>query len=103
MRAWGIKSSASFLIRFHVIRAFWLRRWSERRQRSVTRCRNLMSARLFVGTAIFKEAGYDLPQPFPLFGERLMPTPSHFLLDFLEPRLHAVATAFRFNAKRPRR
>ena len=23
-----------------------------------------------------------------------MPTPSHFLLDFLEPRPHAVATAF---------
>jgi hypothetical protein len=43
---------------------------------------------------IFKEAGYDLPQPFPLFGERLMPTPSHFLLDFLELRPHAVATGF---------
>ena len=43
---------------------------------------------------IFKEAGYDLLQPFPLFGERLMPTPSHFLLDFLEARPHAVATAF---------
>jgi hypothetical protein len=43
---------------------------------------------------LFKEAGYDLPQPFPLFGERLMPTPSHFLLDFLEARPHAVATAF---------
>jgi hypothetical protein len=25
MRAWGIKASASFLIRFQVIRSFWLR------------------------------------------------------------------------------
>ncbi len=43
---------------------------------------------------IFKEAGYDLPQPFPLFGDWLVPTPSHFLLDFLELRPHAVATGF---------
>jgi hypothetical protein len=43
---------------------------------------------------IFKEAGYDLPQPFPLFGEGLMPTSSHFLLDFLELRPNAVATGF---------
>ena len=43
---------------------------------------------------IFKEAGYDLPQPFPLFGDRLVPAPSHFLLDFLELRPHAVAAGF---------
>jgi hypothetical protein len=64
-------------------------------KRSVTWCRNLISARLFVGTAvIFKESGYDLPQSFPLIGDRLVPTPSHFLLDFLELRPHAVATGF---------
>ena len=43
---------------------------------------------------IFKEAGYDLSQPFPLFGDRLVPTSSHFLLDFLELRPHAVTTGF---------
>src|SRR5262245_10139028 len=32
-------------------RSFWLRRRSERRQRSVTRCLNVCSARLLVGTA----------------------------------------------------
>ena len=31
---------------------------------------------------IFKGAGYDLPQPFSLFGDWLMPAPSHFLFDF---------------------
>src|SRR5579863_2124916 len=43
---------------------------------------------------IFKEAGYDLPQPLSLFGDRLVPAPSHFLLDFLEFRSHAVAARF---------
>jgi hypothetical protein len=32
----GRKSSANFVIRAHVIRSFWLRRRSMRRQRSVT-------------------------------------------------------------------
>ena len=50
---------------------------------------------------IFKEAGYDLPQPFSLFGDRLMPTPSHFLLDFLELRSHAVATGFSLQREAP--
>jgi len=39
---------------------------------------------------ILKEAGYDLPQPFPLFRDWLVPPPSHFLLNFLELRSHAV-------------
>src|SRR5215472_22137 len=36
MIGFGRKSSANFVIRAHVIRAFWLRRRSVRRQRSVT-------------------------------------------------------------------
>ncbi len=43
---------------------------------------------------IFKEAGHDLPQPFPLFGDGLMPTLTHFPFDFLELRPHAVAAGF---------
>ena len=50
---------------------------------------------------VFKEAGYDLPQPSPLFGDRLMPTPSHVLLDFLELRPHAVAAGFSLQRKAP--
>src|SRR5499425_1329593 len=36
MIGFGRKSSANFVIRSHVIRSFWLRRRSVRRQRSVT-------------------------------------------------------------------
>ena len=38
-----------------------------------------------------EEAANDLPQPFPLFGDRLMHAPSQLLLDLLELRPHAVA------------
>src|SRR5262249_23039633 len=51
MIGFGRKSSANFVIRAHVIRAFWLRRRSVRRQRSVTWCPNTASARPLVGTA----------------------------------------------------
>jgi hypothetical protein len=34
---------------------------------------------------------HDLPQPFPLFGDRLMPAPLQLLLHFPELRPHAVA------------
>ena len=50
---------------------------------------------------IFKEAGPDLPQPFSLFGNRLVPAPSHFLLDFLELRSHAVAAGFALQREAP--
>src|SRR6516165_5336545 len=99
MRAWGIKSSASFLIRLQVIRSFWLRRCSERRQRLVTWCRNVLS--ICRDRMVFKEAGYDLPQPFSLFGEWLVPTSSHFLLNFLELRSHAVAAGFSLQGEAP--
>ena len=73
MRGWGSQSSTNFAMRSHVKPSFWLRRRSVRRQRSVTGCRNAESARLFVGTAIVGEvASHDLPQPFPLFGDRLV-------------------------------
>ena len=38
-----------------------------------------------------KVAGDDLPQPFPLLGDRLMHAPPQLLLDLLELRAHAVA------------
>jgi hypothetical protein len=50
---------------------------------------------------VFKEAGYDLPQPFPLFGDRLVPASSHFLLDFLELSSHAVAAGFSLQHEEP--
>jgi hypothetical protein len=50
---------------------------------------------------IFKEAGYDLPQPFPLFGDWLVPAPSHLDFDFLELRTHAVAAGFSLQQKAP--
>src|SRR6266852_7034364 len=43
---------------------------------------------------IVEEAGDDLPQPVPLRGDWLMPTPSHLVLDLLEFRRHAVASGF---------
>jgi hypothetical protein len=46
---------------------------------------------------IIEEAGDDLPQPVPLLGDRLVPAPSHFLLDLLEFRRHAVASGFPFD------
>ena len=42
---------------------------------------------------IFKEAGYDLLQP--------LLAPSHFLLDFLELRPHAVAAGFSLQREAP--
>ena len=50
---------------------------------------------------ILKEAGYDLPQPFPLFRDWLVPAPSHFLLDFLELRSHAVAAGLSLQREAP--
>src|SRR5271169_2635720 len=41
---------------------------------------------------IVEEAGHDLPQPVPLSRDRLMQPPSHFLLDVLELRSHAIPT-----------
>src|SRR5262249_41818622 len=46
---------------------------------------------------VCKEAGNDLPQPMPLFGDRVMPSLSHLLLNFLELRPHAVASGFPFD------
>src|SRR3974390_794964 len=47
----GSQSFASCVIRSHVIRSFWLRRRSVRRQRSMMWCRNTCSARPLVGPA----------------------------------------------------
>ena len=52
---------------------------------------------------IFKEAGYDLPQPFSLFGDQLAPTSSHFLLNCLSFHRMRSLRDFRFSAKRPQR
>src|SRR6185295_6783944 len=46
-------------------------------------------------------AGHDLPQPFPLFGDWLVHPPSQLLLDFLEPRPHAVAAGFSLEREAP--
>ena len=48
-----------------------------------------------------KEAGHDLPQPLPLFGDWLMPSPSHLLFDFLKFRSHAVATGSSLQREEP--
>jgi hypothetical protein len=50
---------------------------------------------------ICKEAGYDLPQPFPLFGDWLMPTPSHLVFDFLELHPHPVTSGFALQREPP--
>src|SRR5205814_6795672 len=42
-------------------------------------------------------AGDDLPQPMPLFGDRLVHSLSHFPLDLLELRRHAVASGLPFD------
>jgi hypothetical protein len=47
---------------------------------------------------IIEEAGNDLPQPQPLFGDRPVPASSHFLFDLLEFRRHAVATGLPFES-----
>ena len=51
MFGFGSQSFASCVIRAQVIRSFWLRRRSVRRQRSMTWCRNTPSACALVGTA----------------------------------------------------
>src|SRR5262245_49155352 len=43
---------------------------------------------------IGEEASYDLTKPSPLFGDRLVHTPSQFLLDCPKLRLHAIAPGF---------
>jgi hypothetical protein len=50
---------------------------------------------------ICKEAGYDLPQPFPLLGDWLMPTPSHLVFDFLELHPHSVTSGFALQREPP--
>src|SRR5580658_1697740 len=47
----GSHSRARLSILFHVVTSFWLRRRSERRQRSTTLKRNALSTRMLVGTA----------------------------------------------------
>src|ERR687897_3268949 len=44
-----------------------------------------------------EEAGHDLPQPFPLRGDRLVPSPSQLLLDLPELGSHAVAAGLPFD------
>jgi hypothetical protein len=48
-----------------------------------------------------KEAGYDLPQPFPLLGNGMMHSPSHLFLDFLELRPHSVTSGFSLKREPP--
>src|SRR5215472_10649935 len=40
---------------------------------------------------VHEVSSYDLPQPFPLFRDGLVPASPQLLLDLLEFRLHAVA------------
>src|SRR5262249_990504 len=42
-------------------------------------------------------SSYDLPQPFPLFRDGLVPASPQLLLDLLEFRLHAVAPGLPVN------
>src|SRR5689334_7179217 len=51
IRGLGSHSSASRVIRSHVVSSFWLRRRSVRRHRAMTWRRKVASARLLVGTA----------------------------------------------------
>src|SRR5208283_2859953 len=51
IRGLGSHSSASWAIRSHVVRSFWLRRRSVRPHKTLTWCRKAASARLLVGTA----------------------------------------------------
>ena len=50
-----------------------------------------------------EEAGHDLPQPLPLLGDRLVPPPSHLLLDLPELGAHAVAPGLPFDQEAARR
>src|SRR3984885_738419 len=54
----GSHSRARLSILFHVVTSFWLRRRSERRQRSTTLKRNALSTRMLVGAA------WELNQPW---------------------------------------
>jgi hypothetical protein len=92
MRGAGSQSLASFVIRSHVKPSFWLRRRSirpeighvmpERRERP-TIC----------GYRIVSEMAYnDLLQPVTLIWDSLVHSQPQLRLDFLELRLHAVAT-----------
>src|ERR1700750_573568 len=98
MRALGRKSFASFVLRCQVVPSFWLRRLSERRQRSMIRKRNVPSAQILVGTAWYaKKPVTNLLQPLPLVENCVMPPLSHLLLNFLDLRPHAVASGFPFD------
>src|SRR5512134_3720263 len=44
-----------------------------------------------------EEAGNDLPQPLPLLGDRLVPSPPHLLLDLPELGSHAVTPGLPFD------
>ena len=50
---------------------------------------------------VIEEAGDDPLQPFPLFGDRPVHTPSQVLLDFLELHPHAVAAGFPLEREAP--
>lgn len=46
---------------------------------------------------VHKEAGDNLPQPFPLFGDCLMHAPAQLVPDLAELGSHAVASGFPFD------
>ena len=46
---------------------------------------------------VVEVAAHDLPQPFPLLGNRLVHAPSQFLFDGFKLRPHPVASGFPFN------
>src|SRR5262249_60429737 len=46
---------------------------------------------------VVEVATYDMPQPLPLNGDRLMHTPLHLLFDHPQLRLHAVAPGLPFD------
>src|SRR5262245_56088689 len=51
---------------------------------------------------VVEVAADDVPQPFPLCGDRLVHAPPHFLFDHLELRSHAVPSGPPFDLEFPR-
>ena len=102
IRGLGSHSSASWAIRSHVVRSFWLRRRSVRPHKNpdvVSEGRECPA----VGRhgVVVEETSHDLLQPFSLFGDWPVHASSHFLLHSRSFAIIRSRRVFLIIRKRP--
>ena len=92
MRGEGSQRSMIPRIFAHVVQSLWLRRWSARRQVSDMMLEGAQGGDVGGHGVVVIPAGDDASQPSSLFGDRRVPPPSEFLLEFMQLGAHPVAS-----------